>query len=391
MRSARPLIRVEVFPTVDAVPREAELLFGPGDALHRGQSWWRTVIDHAMPADLRPRFVLIRAGDDPVALFPMQAETPGRGFGALTTPYTCAYAPLLAPGLTEPLLLDGRKANRGAPGDGAAAGCEIESTPATPHTLFRSTFPATDIGAAVFAAFGRFCRRFPLTRLDALPAEWPFLDGMAAGAAAAGLVALRFEHFGNWHEPVAGLDWAEYLAARPGALRETVRRRLRRSERLPAARFGLFTTPEQIGPAAEAFESVYARSWKEPEPFPRFNTALMHACSRLGTLRLGVWFLDEVPIAAQFWVVEDGIATVLKLAHDDAFRSHSPGTVLTALMLRHLLDREGVREIDFGRGDDAYKAGWAKCRRPRMGLLLATPWRAGGLAAILRHGAGRVR
>jgi hypothetical protein len=60
-------------------------------------------------------------------------------------------------------------------------------------------------------------------------------------------------------------------------------------------------------------------------------------------------------------------------------------------MLRHLLDREGVAEIDFGRGDDAYKTGWAGYRRQRIGIALATPWRPGGLAAILRHGVGRLR
>ena len=93
----------------------------------------------------------------------------------------------------------------------------------------------------------------------------------------------------------------------------------------------------------------------------------------------------------QFWVVKDGRATVLKLAHDEAFKAHSPGTVLTALMLRHLLDQEHVAAIDFGRGDDAYKQGWATQRRQRIGLLLVNPRRPAGSAALLRHIAGRVR
>ena len=60
---------------------------------------------------------------------------------------------------------------------------------------------------------------------------------------------------------------------------------------------------------------------------------------------------------------------MLKLAHDEAFKAHSPGTVLTALMLRHLLDQEHVARIDFGRGDDAYKQGWAVERRQqRIGV-----------------------
>ena len=54
------------------------------------------------------------------------------------------------------------------------------------------------------------------------------------------LSVARFDHFGNWYEDVAGLDWPGYLARRPGALRETIRRRTRRAERLTNARFRLF-------------------------------------------------------------------------------------------------------------------------------------------------------
>jgi len=80
---------------------------------------------------------------------------------------------------------------------------------------------------------------------------------------------------------------------------------------------------------------------------------------------------------------------VLKLAHDDAFRALSPGTVLTAHMIRLLLD-EGASTLDFGRGDDGYKASWAGLRRQRTGILLADPRRVGGVAALLHHDLGIV-
>jgi len=79
----------------------------------------------------------------------------------------------------------------------------------------------------------------------------------------------------------------------------------------------------------------------------------------------------------------------LKLAHDDAWRSLSPGTVLTAHMIRGLLG-EGAAELDFGRGDDGYKASWASLRRPRIGVLLANPRDPRGLLALARHWAGVV-
>ena len=116
----------------------------------------------------------------------------------------------------------------------------------------------------------------------------------------------------------------------------------------------------------------------------------MGAMAERGWLRLGVWSVGTEPVAVQFWVVHAGQAIVLKLAHDQALKALSPGTVLTALMLRHLLDNEHVAWIDFGRGDDAYKEGWAVERRQRVGVLLVDPWRPAGLVALLRHASGRL-
>ncbi len=116
----------------------------------------------------------------------------------------------------------------------------------------------------------------------------------------------------------------------------------------------------------------------------------MRAAAGAGALRLGLLRAGGEAVAAQLWVVAGGVATVHKLAHDAAARAHSPGTVLTALMIRHLLDEERAAALDFGRGDDAYKSGWTGQRRQRIGVQLCPPWQPAGAAAIARHLAGRL-
>jgi len=111
----------------------------------------------------------------------------------------------------------------------------------------------------------------------------------------------------------------------------------------------------------------------------------------LGLLRLAVLWQGDQPVAAQMWVVEGARATVLKLAHDQAHDAASPGTVLAALTIRHLIEQDGVRALDYGRGDDAYKRGWTGARRQRIGLLIANPRHPRGLAAISRDALGRAR
>jgi len=339
MRSVEPATRVDVFASLDALPPDAAPLFATARSFFTTRAWWEIVLAHAIPPHAEPRLLLISVGGEATALFPMLLDG---GFRTLTTPYT---------GLYEPLISGHRE--------------------------------------AVFAAFARYCRAFPTTRLDALD---PAIEAdIVTGARQAGLAVARFDHFGNWQEDITGLDWAAWLAGRPGALRETIRRRTRRAAGLAGARFQLFRDAIDIEAGIVAFETVYERSWKEPEPYPLINPAQIRAAASMGLARLGVWWIDGSPAAAQFWVVEQDRAMVLKLAHDEAFKAHSPGTVLTAWMIRHMIEQEHVTALDFGRGDDPYKQGWVADRRQRIGLLLINPLRPAGLIALARHGLGRLK
>jgi CelD/BcsL family acetyltransferase involved in cellulose biosynthesis len=342
-------VTAEAFDTPDAMPCEARTLLSDADDLFSSRTWWDVVLAQALPPEARPVFLVCRAAGRVLLVMPLVRNGKGSSLASLTTPYTCLYTPLFAAGLDE----------------------------------------SARVGA--MRALARFCRPAGVTRLDALPAGWDGWGALGAAARREGLRLLRFDHFGNWHEDVAGLGWSGYLAKRPGALRETIRRRLRRAEALPEAVFRLLSSPYELDAATAAFEDVYARSWKEPEPFPHFNTAFMRAMATEGLLRLGLWSVGDAAVATQLWVASGGRATVLKLAHDEAFKAHSPGTVLTALMLRHLLDTEGVGEIDFGRGDDDYKKGWATERRQRVGVLMVNPLHHRGALELLRHGAGQIR
>lgn len=349
--SAVPITRsagnLAVVAGLEALPEGCERLFlSPTRCLFGSLPWYRTVLDHAMPAGATPAFACYSESGTPRAAFPLLRLADG-GLTNLTTPYTCVHRPPLATDAGAPVL------------------------------------------AAAAEALGRFCRAWPTVRLDALEAEWPGLEALIAGLRRAGLVVQRFDHFGNWHEPIAGSAWAPYLAARPGSLRETIRRKLARAER--EAEFAILRGPVGLEAGIDAFEDVYRRSWKDAEPFPRFNAALIRVTAALGLLRLGILRVGGTAVAVQFWVVTSGTATVLKLAHDEAFRPLSPGTVLTALMIRALLAEGGITALDFGRGDDPYKSLWTTQRRQRVGLILVNPRRPAGLAMLGRHWLGRAR
>ena len=312
-----------------AIPDDAEHLLSrtPFDV---SATWFRTVAATAVPPGCRPFFLVVSDNGRPVALWPMLMHAAGAM--SLTCPYTCHYAPASA-----------------------------------------------DLSAV--RVVGAALRRWGVVCLEALDSDR--IDDIAPGLRAAGLLVLRYDHFGNWHEPAP--DWPSYLASRPGPLRETIRRRLRAvaDGRLQPE----FTSTDS---ALGAYEEVYRRSWKQPEPFPAFASRFLCEAAKAGILRMSVLHYENRPVAAQYWTVEDGVATVLKLAHDESLKQLSPGTVLTALTLQRLFEQDRVREIDFGRGDDAYKQLWASRRRQRTGALVVNPLHPAGLRAAARHAAGRI-
>ena len=270
---------------------------------------------------------------------------------------------------------------------------------ATPYTLDWRPLPAHGADLDTLREAGRILARMlrfcPPLRLDTIDPEAPGLAPLLAGLRQGGIHALRYHHMLNWHEALPpGTGWESYLAARPPALRTTIRRKLAR-----AAREMAFERMAAPGPALEAgiaaYEAVRAGSWKPAEPFPDFDAALMRAAAAAGLLRLGVLRrrADGVPVAAQYWVLDRGgtRASVLKLSHLESERAASPGTALTALMIQGLLADDSVQELDFGRGDDAYKRLWVGTARRRIGLVVADPMHPAGLAAIARQGLGALR
>ena len=62
--------------------------------------------------------------------------------------------------------------------------------------------------------------------------------------------------------------------------------------------------------------------------------------------------------------------------------------VLTAALMKHVMDEDRVSEVDYLSGDDAYKRDWMAQRRERVGLVAFDPHSPRGLLAAARHFAG---
>ena len=224
-----------------------------------------------------------------------------------------------------------------------------------------------------------------------LDTDGPCFHPLLAALKTAGWLRDDYFRFGNWFAPIAPGGFATYLAARPSRLRHTLERSERKLARHGDIHLERICAP---GPALETaiddFTAVYEQSWKRTEPWPRFIPELCTLAADQGWLRLGVMKHGSRPIAAQLWLVAGGRAQIVKLAHVPDWKVGSIGSVLTAYMARHAIGEDGVDEIDYLIGDDAYKRDWMPLRRERRGIVAFNPTHPRGLAAALRHFGGQL-
>ena len=234
--------------------------------------------------------------------------------------------------------------------------------------------------------------RWDVLDLHPLDPSDPLFEPLLQALRAAGMATQRYFSFVNWYLEVAGRSYDSYAATLPSRLKNTLKRRGRQLEKSGRAHFEIVTGGAQLEQAIAAYEVIYARSWKTPEPTPAFMPGLMRTCAAQGWLRLGIATVDGVPAAAQLWIVCQGVASIYKLAYDERFASLSIGSLLTERLMRHVIDIDQVNEVDYLTGDDAYKRDWMSGSRERCGIVAFNLRSPRGLAAAAVHlGAGRVK
>jgi CelD/BcsL family acetyltransferase involved in cellulose biosynthesis len=347
-------VGVEPLALGDTPDLDTERLFAGQEARHfqLGLDWWRLFTRTVMASSEGARMFALRRGGRPVAVLPVNFDEGlvelGGMAGALVNFYSTLYAPIANDDVTGLDLLPLVQRLR-HDADGKHATLQFEPMdPEAPQT------------AAL---------------------EWALAES--------GYAVERYACSGNWYLPVLQ-DWDAYLQSRPGELRNTIRR-MQLKLQAHEGRVEIVQSPQDLARGLEAFQAVYARSWKRREPLAGFVAELTQMCARRGWLRLGLVWLGDRPVAAQIWVVNASRAMIYKLAYDEDFKRFAPGTVLTAALMRHVIETDRVQEVDFLVGDEPYKKQWMTHRRDRCGLVANDLRSAKGWWGAARQVASRWR
>jgi len=251
---------------------------------------------------------------------------------------------------------------------------------------------------ALFADLRKSVRGRDPSRADVIRL-WPFEVGSSLGQDVygalkeAGFAVQRYANSYNTYEECAGLSYEDYLGRRSSNQRYNARRRRRNLEKEGELEFELLSTREDkqaFDRAIDDYILVSVHSWKpvgttvSSSIIELINLAAEQACLRLGILRL-----DGKPIAAHFWILSGGVASMMRPNYHEDYARLSPGTVLMGYMIEHLLDVDKASSLDLGYGDDEYKGKWVNASRDYEGVMAFNLGTVRGLVYSLRHILGR--
>ncbi len=317
-------------------------------SIELGGIWYRNLIQTVYPTGDGVAFHTLRNNGLPVAVLPVRASHTSFGttLESLSNYYSSIYSPIFSDTLEARdvvRLLEGIRRFHGS------------------------------LSSLRFAPMDHESRSFQILK-----------DALQMG----GYIPFSFFCFGNWYLEVPS-DWSAYWSSREGMLRNTVGRMERKFQK-EGGGLELIAGGAAVDQAIEDFQKVYAASWKRPEPYPLFVPGLVRACAEKGWLRLGIARLKGVPVAAEIWMVAHGKAEIYKLAYDERYKAYSPGKLLTAFLMRHVIETDRVKEVDYLTGDDPHKPLWMSHRRERWGLVAYNPRTLPGALGLIREVLGRV-
>ena len=223
---------------------------------------------------------------------------------------------------------------------------------------WRPLAPAGEEGDRLIAAIARELKgRSHRVTLEPVPDECGSATRIAGAFGDAGWRVEVVRCDTNHILHVGDMDFDTYWSQRPGPLRTTLKRKGKKVDAKVLTHFD----PDLW----QAYEAIYAASWKPEEDHPAMLRSFAEEEGAAGRLRFGVAFRNGEPVAAQCWTVEAGTAFIHKLAYLESAKNLSAGTTLSAALFRHVIDIDRVSLVDFGTGDQSYKADWMNGVRPR--------------------------
>jgi len=236
----------------------------------------------------------------------------------------------------------------------------------TPAAAFLVEEPAAPAIDAILDHLGRCPSRWDIARFDHLASG----EGAPLRQIVESLERRGWPYIVQPTRQAPVLDilggWDEYLRSLSPVFRESIRRKLRKAEKL-GARASIHAGPLEAGSIVERVLSVAGRGWAHrigtaigsSEPLRRFYLGLAERAAARGWLSCAFLEHDGADVAFEFSLDYGAARYNLKMGYDERYAWLSPGLVLRWHVLKDSFDR-GLRAFHFLGSRAAHKDHWAR-------------------------------
>jgi len=186
----------------------------------------------------------------------------------------------------------------------------------------------------------------------------------------AGFYVFPYFMHGNWLKEISTESFEKYYASLSTRLKNTIKRKDKKLiKELGDYRIDIIDkNTSSLEKYISDYEAIYEKSWKQSEPHDEFIRDIIKLHASTGSLKLGMLYLNEQPLAAQIWFIKNQTAYIFKLAYDPEYKQYSVGSILSKALFLSAIDEDQIKVIDYLTGDDNYKQDWMDQRRELWGL-----------------------
>jgi len=290
----------------------------------------------------------------------------GRELFVLCVYDDCGQLAGVAPWYLEKSPVSGRVARFLGSGEVCADYLTLPCRPGCESSVVDALVPWLHRAATGAGGFDRppVSARWDLLDLSGMEACDPTLQRLAAAFAQVGVEVHTQSAPRCWrlHLPES---WDDYLAL----LSKSHRRRTRKMQRelldTGEARLRLVRDEADLAQGFQILTRLHNERWRRSgqigrfacEPFTAFHREVARRALAEGQLRLSWLEFQGRPVAAEYWLESDGVVYAYQSGRDPESEEIEPGSMAFIASAQAML-AEGLRTIDFLRGDEPYKAHW---------------------------------
>jgi CelD/BcsL family acetyltransferase involved in cellulose biosynthesis len=219
-----------------------------------------------------------------------------------------------------------------------------------------------------FNMFKTHLKDWDIIELDSIPEERDLVTITKQSLLSTGIPFRSIFCYNDWMLDNIKFSGDDYLSSRSNNIKKEIKRRTKRLQEEGIVNFVIGDAETDFDKYNEIYHIVRSKSWKHAESDINFLTEFRKWAMEKGLLKFSFLYVNDSPISCHIRLISNNTAYLLDSVYDQSYKKYSPTTLLRAMLMKYIIERENVTTIDTIRGDETYKIEWTSTKRRRMGF-----------------------